>query len=336
MAELAGGGDMANLNRTQQARVLRARRTAKQTRRKKCAITVQLVLSLLYCVVQGTVGYYRNCLALQADAFHMLHDAIGLFIGLYGLIMSLSKSDERWFGYKSTYGWSRASTVATFASTIALMVATAMIFVSAVERFVHPEVVQQPELVFYVGFGGLFINTVGILMLLFVDSHVHAHGHSHDHGNKGIMQAVFLHLIGDLLGSVIVLITSGTMWYVDRNGLDIWWVTLMDPTLSIILGIILVVATWKVLKESTSIVLQTVPDDIDEKQMVIDIENLDEVCAVKKLHVWQLSEDEIVGTAKVDVHSMVNWQVIQSKVYSILERSKITDITVQLQMSVIG
>merc|ERR550525_1718340 len=237
---------------------------------------------------------------------------------------------------KNTFGWARAEVLSALFNSVFLVALCFSITVESIKRFLDPEEIKDPKLILIVGGVGLGINLVG--MLLFGDvGHGHSHGgggnsntdksesheksnghghsheketsHGHSHGVHGHshtsdkassghsmnITGVFLHVLADALGSVVVCITS---------------------------LLIILVSTWPLLRDSTLILLNTIPAHIDlldlETRLVTTVAG---VSSIHELHVWRLVGRRVVaschlemtppplGTEPVDHHMHVARQV---------------------------
>ena len=179
-------------------------------------------------------------------------------------------STRKWS--KNTFGWARAEVLGALINAVFLCALCFSIFVEALNRFHDPKDIYQPFLLLGVGFVGFVVNIIGLLMFK---------GHGHNHGVGGEAQSgstapphdvqtssqmnmhgVFLHVLADALGSVIVIISATiiafTNWEYSRY---------VDPTLSLILVFIIVRSTWSLLVESAMILLQTVPTHIQVESL---------------------------------------------------------------------
>ncbi|XP_072015709.1 proton-coupled zinc antiporter SLC30A1-like [Amphiura filiformis] len=111
------------------------------------------------------------------------------------------------------------------------------------------------------------------------------------------MRGVFLHVLGDFLGSVVVIISASFIWLAP----DAWdWKYYMDPAMSLIIVLIITTTTIPLFKQSSMILMNSIPTDVDIediedrlKQMVCCIENIHE------FHVWQQSGNKIIATAHI-------------------------------------
>jgi len=162
-------------------------------------------------------------------------------------------------------------------------------------------------------------------------SHGHSHaGHGHSHGGGGTasqmnMRGVFLHVMADALGSVIVIISAVIMWQTD------WKYKLyVDPGLSILLVILILKSVWPLLIESALILLQTVPthiqvDSLQQKLM----SQVDGILAVHEFHIWQLAGDRIIASAHIRCLNLAQYMQVAEKVKEFFHNEGIHSTTIQ-------
>ncbi|XP_063992354.1 proton-coupled zinc antiporter SLC30A1 isoform X2 [Diachasmimorpha longicaudata] len=151
-----------------------------------------------------------------------------------------------------------------------------------------------------------------------------SHGHSHDPSQMN-MRGVFLHVLSDALGSVIVIISAAivqfTTWEGSRH---------IDPALSLILVLLILRSVWPLLQESALILLQTVPTHIqvDAIQQRL-LENIDGVLAVHEFHVWQLAGDRIIASAHIRCRNLSEYMKIAEQVKEFFHNEGIHSTTIQ-------
>lgn len=111
-------------------------------------------------------------------------------------------------------------------------------------------------------------------------SHSHDHGHSHDNMN---VQGAMLHVLGDLLSSVGVIIASCLIWY----NPNLWW---FDPICTYVFAIMICLTTLPLMKSCVLIMMEGTPDEIDTVKLQNAILGADpkSICEVHDLHVWKL------------------------------------------------
>lgn len=159
-------------------------------------LSVMLLLTTIFFMVEIVVGYITNSMALIADSFHMFSDAIALVIAF----ISVRMSPKKWS--KNTFGWARAEILGALVNAVFLCALCFSILIESIKRFMKPDLIHDPFLILIVGGLGLFINLIGLL--LFKDGgghfHHHHHGHSHIHHNHHLpLQEDYLVCKGDTI-----------------------------------------------------------------------------------------------------------------------------------------
>jgi zinc transporter 1 len=161
--------------------------------------------------------------------------------------------------------------------------------------------------------------------------HGHGHGgHGHSHGGGGSasqmnMRGVFLHVMADALGSVIVIISAIIMWQTDWE-----YKYYVDPGLSIMLVVLILRSVWPLLIESALILLQTVPthiqvDSLQQKLM----SKVDGILAVHEFHIWQLAGDRIIASAHIRCLNLAQYMQVAEKVKEFFHNEGIHSTTIQ-------
>ncbi len=230
------------------------------------AFAVGIALNIIFVVTEAFYGYLANSLALMADAGHNLSDVIGLVIAWGAVWLSRKKPTT-----KFTYGLRRSSILSALLNAVILLVAIGAIALEAIQRFWSPHPIQTTTVIIVAAIG-ILIN--GATAMLFMrDRH------------KDInIRGAYLHMAADALisaGVVIVgIVISYTNW--------IW----LDPAISLVICVIIVVGTWGLLKDSVKLSLDAVPDDVDALKVREYFEKLEGVTEVHDLHIWALSSTE--------------------------------------------
>lgn len=204
-----------------------------------------LSMVISYFFVEFFVGFYYNSLALVADACHMLSDGLCLVVAWLAIKLSNRTGKKAYRGQTNTYGWVRAEVLGALVNAVFLLALCVIIILEAIQKLIQPEMVQEPKIVAIVGGIGLVMNLLG-LFIFGRDSevmHGHSHGgggggeasssHGHSHGDKEggndgqgkdghghshsagqlNMKGVFLHVLGDAVGSVVVVISAMVMFF---------------------------------------------------------------------------------------------------------------------------
>ncbi|XP_027196459.2 uncharacterized protein LOC113790950 [Dermatophagoides pteronyssinus] len=321
----------------------------------KCRLLSMLCLTFFFFLVEIIVGYLTNSTALIADSFHMLSDVVALVIAY----VSVRMSPKKWS--KNTFGWARAEVLGALINAVFLVALCFSILIESLKRIVDPEKLHNPILILVVGIIGLCVNLIGLLLF---HEHGHSHGgHIHipqqeeiippsssssqiQNGDIGFvdeqqktkpkkikqhtatnmnMRGVFLHVLADALGSIIVIISALIVQYTE------WEYNIyVDPALSIIMVIIIGHSTFPLLIDSALILLQTVPThiQIDSLQRKL-LQEIDGVLAVHEFHVWQLAGDRIIASAHIRCRNLHDYMQIAERVKEFFHNEGIHSTTIQ-------
>ena len=290
-----------------------------------------------FFLVELIIGIQINSLALQADAFHMASDVLALLIGYYTLhITNREKNDIQ------TYGWSRSEVIGALINCVFLLSTCFNITLEAIHRLTDIDEIKytlgnETDKLLIVAAVGLFINIIG----LFIFSHGHSHGHSHSHSHSHThsptnsnlnVQAVFMHVLGDALGSIGVIISGLIIKYCEG---DIRFIS--DPLCSFFIVFIIIFNTLPIFKNSYHILLQSTPNDINIQEIQQHLQNIPDIISSHDLHVWQLNTDRILATMHIIIQSNKTSQQItdildQVKLY--LHKINIHDSTIQIEFDI--
>ena len=254
-----------------------------------------LALTLGYAAVEAGAGWWANSLALMGDAGHMLTDAAALAIATFA-----AWAMQRPASNHHTYGYARAELVAAFVNSLFMLGIVAAIALAAVDRLRAPLPISG-EAVTGVAMVGLIVNLLVARLL-----HVHDRGH----GAQGIgidlnRRAAFLHVLGDLLGSVAAiaagLIVTFTGW---------GWA---DPLLSLVICVLILFSSVSLVRQALHGLMDGTPLSLDLAEVGRTLAGTAGVRSVHDLHVWSLNSARIVLTAHVVVDDLAVWPEILAR-----------------------
>ncbi|EGP87374.1 unnamed protein product [Zymoseptoria tritici ST99CH_3D1] len=151
---------------------------------KSSRIIILLVIDSCFFLLELVSGYSVHSLALVADSFHMLNDVLSLCVGLWAVKMANKSSAPKMY----TYGYQRAETLGALVNGVFLVALCVTIFLDAIQRFVEPQEVSNPQLVLIVGCLGLASNLVGLVLFHDVGHSHGGGGHGHDHGDDNAVK----------------------------------------------------------------------------------------------------------------------------------------------------
>ncbi len=233
------------------------------------------MLNFIIPVIQLIGGVYANSMALISDATHNFSDFIAVLISYVGY-----RVGQRGASAKHTFGYWRAEIMEALLNVAILVGASIYIVYEASQRLFNPETVTGLVVVWIAGVG-VIGNGFSAWLL-------------HRDAKQNInIRGAFLHMLGDMLTSVVVLISGAILifkpWY---------W---LDPLLSLMIVIFILKNCWDIVKEATSVLMNATPRGIDIAQVKNFLEKIPEVCAVHYLHAWNVSSSSIAFSCHVEV-----------------------------------
>lgn len=234
------------------------------------AFAIAIVLNAVFVTIEFGYGFAAKSMALVADAGHNLSDVLSLVLAWGATLMARRQPDGRY-----TYGLRSSSILAALANAVLLLVACGAIAWEAVERFWQPPPVAGVTVSVIAGIG-IVIN--GLSAWLFMK------GSKHDLNIRG----AYLHMAADAVISLGVVLTGLAMlftgWY---------W---LDPVISLVIVMVIVVGTWGLLRDSLRLALSAVPAHVDVAAVEHYLAALPGVSDVHDLHIWGLSTTETALT----------------------------------------
>ncbi|RZA36820.1 MAG: cation transporter [Lysobacteraceae bacterium] len=230
-----------------------------------------LVVNLAYTALEAGYGFHTNSLALLSDALHNLGDVLGL-----GLAWGAAKLAQRPPTQRHTYGWRRATLLSPLANSILLMVFSGALGWEAIRRFGAPPAIPAVPVMVVAGIG--IVVNLGSAWLL-------RDGHAHDLNKRG----AFLHLVADAAVSLAAVLAGAGM-------MAFGWAWL-DPAIALLIGVVIAVGTFGLLRDSFNAAMDAVPGNIQQDEVKQFLQSRPGVQAVHHLHIWPLGADEIALTA---------------------------------------
>jgi cobalt-zinc-cadmium efflux system protein len=218
------------------------------------------------------VGVWSGSLALLADAGHMLADAGALVLAIVAQHFARKPRTDR-----TTFGFRRAEVLAAFVNGIALAFIGLLIVKEAIERWMMPVAIQgRPMLL--TATGGLLVNLLVAFMLMRGQTNLN-------------VRAALAHVLTDALGSVGAILAALAVLF--------WGLERADPLLSGLIAVLVAFSGWRVLRETTAILLEGAPPHLDVTAIERAILACPGVASVHDLHVWRISDRFDTLTAHV-------------------------------------
>jgi cobalt-zinc-cadmium efflux system protein len=272
------------------------------------AFAIGVALNSAFVVLEFGYGVLADSLALIADAGHNLSDVVSLLLAWGARVLATRAATER-----RTYGLQKATIMAALASAILLLVALGGITWEAIGRFLDPAPVEGLTVIVVAAIG-VVINTATALLFL--------RGRKADLNVRG----AFLHMAADaavslgvVLAGVFILL-KGWLW--------------IDPVISLAIVAVVLVGTWRLLKDSMNYALDAVPERVDMPALRAYLLGLARVERIHDLHVWPLSTTEIALTIHLVVnHDRLDNEFLHDLQQNLHERFGIGHTTIQIETS---
>ena len=267
------------------------------------ALLWPLLLILGFAVVEALGGWFTGSLALLGDAGHMFSDAAALGLAWLGAWIARKPASQQ-----HSFGLMRAEVIVALINGLVMLLVVLAIAYEALERLQAPQPVQGAQ-VMLIAFFGLLVNII-------VARQLHHEQHSIN------QRAAFLHVMGDLLGSVAAIVAGGVIYFTS-------W-TPIDPILSLFICALILFSTVKLLREVLHVLMEGVPAHIDMAAVSQAMCTLPQVHEVHSVHIWALSSEMTAISAHVVMQDMQDWHEVLTNLRRMLhERFNINHVTLQ-------
>ena len=276
----------------------------------KKILAISFIIIGLFMVIEIVGGFIANSLALLSDGLHMFSDTVSLGVALIAFIYAEKNATS-----SKTFGYKRFEVLAALFNGVTLFVISIVIIVEAIKRFIAPPEVQSTEM-FIISLVGLIVNIV-VALIMFKGG---------DTNHNLNMRGAFIHVLGDLLGSVGAIIASILIWTFNF--------TIADPIASIVVSLLILKSAYGITKSSINILMEGTPSDIDLEQIIYTIMGHEEIQNVHDYHVWTISNDMNALSCHAVVPEYLSVQTCETMLKSIesdLLQLNIQHMTIQLE-----
>ncbi|KAJ3091178.1 hypothetical protein HK102_001415 [Quaeritorhiza haematococci] len=242
----------------------------------------KLIWATIICsgffVMELVAGLVAGSLAILSDSFHLLSDIAGFGISLTAIYLAQQPATTR-----HSWGFHRAEIIGAILSTFLIWILTGILVWEAIDRIQHPQPIDG-RIMFFTALAGVAINIVldvpkpmdeeQPLLPRKVKRKLHE-------TNINVTSAA-IHVIGDLISSIGVLISAGLIWFDPR-------MTIMDPICTFVFSFFVLLTTVKLMYNSLTVLMEGTPNDVDPVDVVRDLKNIEGVRDVHDLHIWNLT-----------------------------------------------
>ncbi|MHD0397144.1 cation diffusion facilitator family transporter [Staphylococcus simulans] len=276
----------------------------------KRILAFSFIIIASFMVVELIGGFFANSLALLSDGFHMLSDAFSLGLALFAF-----KYAERHATTHMTFGYKRFEILAALFNGVLLLVISIGIMIESIRRLTAPPEVLSTEM-FIISVMGLIINVIVAWMML--------RGGDTKHNIN--MRGAFLHVLGDLLGSLGAIVAALLIWA--------FHFTIADPIASMLVSLLLLKSSYGLIKDSLNVLMEGTPKDIDIHQVIETVRAEKEIKNVHDCHIWTISNDLNAFSCHAvvsDTLSIKECEALLKRIEHELKEQNIHHITIQLE-----
>ncbi|HET6568743.1 MAG TPA: cation diffusion facilitator family transporter [Rhodothermales bacterium] len=238
-------------------------------------LLASIVLNLLITIAEVVGGLLSGSLALLSDALHNFSDTTSLGVSYVARRIARRRPTQQ-----MTFGYRRAEIIGAFINLVTLVIIALYLIKEGVTRLLNPEPVNGTVML-AVAVIGLLANLATAFLLF-----------RYSKGSLNIRSA-FLHIVGDAVSSVGVVLGSVLITYFD--------VYVLDPILTIAISVYILYHSYEMLRQTIDILMESTPPGFDLRQLVADVEEIGPVQNVHHVHVWQLDEEHLALEAHVVV-----------------------------------
>jgi len=277
-------------------------------------LLISILLNGLITLVEIVGGVFSNSLALISDAIHNLSDTLALILAWFANNFSGRKPDAR-----RTFGYKRFEILSAFINASVLTAISIYLIYEAILRFLHPEPVRS-GLMFIIAGIGLVTNHTSMLFL------------HHDSSKNLNIKAAYVHRLGDTLSSVAVIGGAILLYYT-----KVLWI---DPLLTLIISIVIIIQAYKILRESINILMQSTPGNLNLDEIKICLEKYPMIRNIHHVHCWQLQDHDILFEAHIETSKDLllseSGKLLKEVEEILKQKFQITHTTLQVEFDVCG
>lgn len=233
-----------------------------------------VVLNFLISLFQIVGGIISGSLSLISDSLHNLSDSISIFFSYLAIKIGGKKSDN-----KKTYGYKRVEILTAFFNSLTLIAICIFMVYEAILRLMNPPTIDAPIMLGVAVFG-LLANLISVLLL------------NKDKSKSLNIKSAYLHLLGDTISSVLVIIAGVIIYYTKFY--------LIDLIVTFALSAYLIYESYLVTANTVNILMQSVPTNIDLEKIRETIVAHEGVATAHHIHIWSMNENQIYFECHID------------------------------------
>ena len=268
-------------------------------------LTIALILTTTFLIIEFIAGLITQSLALLSDAAHMFTDAAALAIALAAIKIAKRPADN-----KRTFGYQRFEILAALFNASMLFFVAMYILYEAYQRFTQPPEIQSLGMLIVASIG-LVINLISMKILM-------------SSATESLnMKGAYLEVLSDALGSLGVIIGAVIIYFTNW-----YWV---DTIIAVAIGFWVLPRTWILLKQSINILLEGVPEEVDIEKLRNDLLALDGVESIHQLKVWAITSKNIHLTVHLFAPNADRKQLHYAAAEMLSHEHGIAEVTLQIE-----
>ena len=241
----------------------------------------KLVRICFFCATFMTIefvgGYIAGSLAIMTDAAHLLSDLAGFLISMFSLFIAMRPANP-----SLTYGYHRSEVIGALSSILIIWVLTVWLITEAIDRIFHPREI--------IGLVMMGIATCGLIFNIIM-SRVLAY--------NPVIRAAYIHIIGDMIQSLGVLIAAIIIYLFQETHPGI---RIFDPICTFVFAIIVLCTTIPVSKDCINVLMEAAPGDINAEKLYNELQKVIGVVNIHDIHIWCIS----IGRPSISLHILSN------------------------------
>lgn len=264
-------------------------------------ILIAFILNISFSIFEFIGGLFTNSVAIISDAIHDMGDALSIGISCFLENKSKKKPDKKY-----TYGYLRYSVLGATITTVILLLGSLFVIINAIDRIINPVKINYNGMLLFAIFGVI----VNFIAAYFTKD-----------GDSINQKSVNLHMLEDVLGWIVVLIGSIIMKFTD--------ISIIDPIISILVAIFILVNTLKNLKSILDLFLEKTPNGIDVNEIKEHLLKIKDVYDIHHIHIWSI--DGYNNYATMHVVTDLKNKNVKQEIKEELKEHGISHVTIELE-----
>ena len=265
-------------------------------------ILIAFLLNLSFSIFEIIGGLFTNSIAILSDAVHDLGDSLSIGISYFLEKKSNKKPDKKY-----TYGYTRYSVLGAIITNTILIIGSIFVIYNAIIRIISPAEIKYNGMIIFAIIGTI-VNIIA--------------AYATKEGDSLNQKAVNLHMLEDVLGWIVVLVGSIIMKFTN--------ITIIDPILSILVALYILVNALKSFKKIFDLFLEKTPEEIEIDDFKKHILNIKDVIDIHHIHIWSIDGTNNFATMHV-VTDTKDQNKLKNTIREEANEHGITHITIEIE-----